>query len=404
MANESDLILEFQSDQERYFLRIDQDGNAIPVMVNLEANLFEGGETAGISGHTITGGEPVDDAIVSVKIDAPDGQTVVGRLIPSGGGIYTISLESIVIGNYDISIIASDNVVSDTLNNSQYLITTEHSFFISPFEEPIETTGELYITWALDILEQIKSDYCPTNNNCSLNNHDKRALNNAIGYLVSALGYFEDGNHLKTKKGLNFYDKITRTVNKIYSFISNSEFGDEIEEAIFYLKEGSYKLAVIARDEAEEGDCQVSNCEELLKNANTELGKALREYEKENYVNTINHLTNAWKHAQNMMGAKLRKGTAQSNNSLPTEYALDQNYPNPFNPSTNIRYQLPENSHVKLQVYDILGNLVTTLIDQPMEAGFHSVEWNAGNIASGVYFYTFRSGSYVSTKKLVLLK
>jgi hypothetical protein len=105
-----------------------------------------------------------------------------------------------------------------------------------------------------------------------------------------------------------------------------------------------------------------------------------------------------------MMGSNLRKETAGSNNSLPTEYGLDQNYPNPFNPSTNIRYQLPENSHVKLQVYDILGNLVTTLIDQPMEAGYHSVVWNAGSIASGVYFYTFRSGSYVSTKKLVLLK
>jgi hypothetical protein len=148
----------------------------------------------------------------------------------------------------------------------------------------------------------------------------------------------------------------------------------------------------------------VSNCEELLKNANTELGKALREYEKENYVNTFNHLTNAWKHAQNMMGANLRKGTADSNNSLPTEYGLDQNYPNPFNPSTEIRYQLPENNHVKLQVYDILGNLVTTLVDQQMEAGYHNVIWNANHFASGVYFYTLRSGPYVSTKKLMLLK
>ena len=105
-----------------------------------------------------------------------------------------------------------------------------------------------------------------------------------------------------------------------------------------------------------------------------------------------------------MMGANLRKGTAGGNNSLPTEYGLDQNYPNPFNPSTNIKYQLPENSHVKLLVYDILGNLVTTLIDQPMEAGYHSVVWNAGNLASGVYFYTLRSGNFVSAKKLILLK
>jgi len=105
-----------------------------------------------------------------------------------------------------------------------------------------------------------------------------------------------------------------------------------------------------------------------------------------------------------MMGSKLRKETAESNNTLPSEYGLDQNYPNPFNPSTEIRYQLPEDNHVKLQVYDILGNLVTTLVDQQMEAGYHNVIWNANRLASGVYFYTLRSGSYVSTKKLMLLK
>ena len=406
-ANEMDLILEFKSDRERYFLQFDQDGNAIPILVNLEAKLFEGGESAGFSGHTITGGEPVDDALVSVKIDAPDGQTVLGRLIPSGGGIYTISLETILLGNYDISVIASDNVISDTLYNSQYLITTEHSFFVSLFEEPQEITGELYIQWALDILKQIMLDFCPNPpQNCSLTNKDKRDINNAIGYIETALGYFEDdGNHLKTNKGLKYYDKITRAVNKIYALISNTEFGDKIENAIFYLKEGSFKIAVIARDEAEEeGACVVSNCEELLKNANKELGKALREYEKENYVNTFNHLTNAWKHAQNMIGSNLRKETAGNNNSLPTEYGLDQNYPNPFNPSTEIRYQLPENSRVKLQVFDILGNLVTTLVDQQMQAGYHSVVWNANRFASGVYFYTLRSGPYVSTKKLMLLK
>jgi hypothetical protein len=153
-----------------------------------------------------------------------------------------------------------------------------------------------------------------------------------------------------------------------------------------------------------EGACVVSNCDELLKNANTQLGKALHEYDKGNYVNTFNHLTNAWKHAQNMMGANLRKETAGSNNSLPTEYGLDQNYPNPFNPTTKINYQLPEKNHATLRIYDILGNLVTTLVDQVLDSGYYTVTWNASRLASGVYFYTFRSGSYVSTKKLMLLK
>ena len=59
---------------------------------------------------------------------------------------------------------------------------------------------------------------------------------------------------------------------------------------------------------------------------------------------------------------------------------------------------------MKLQVFDILGNLVATLVDQQMEAGYHSINWNAGNLASGVYIYRIISGNYVSTKKLMLLK
>jgi hypothetical protein len=105
------------------------------------------------------------------------------------------------------------------------------------------------------------------------------------------------------------------------------------------------------------------------------------------------------------MGANLRKQSGEEDNDLiPTEYGLDQNYPNPFNPSTEIRYQLPENNHVKLQVYDILGNVVETLLDNEIEAGYHSIQWNAGRFASGVYFYRIVSGSFVSTKKLMLMK
>jgi hypothetical protein len=406
MTNESDLVLEFISDQERYYIQYDQNGNAIPVTVNLEAKLYQGGETTGLNNHTQTVGAPVDDAIVSVQVTSPDGQIVVGRLVLAGNGIYTISLETDLTGNYDLSVIASDNFSNGLLNNSQYLITTEHSFYISPFIEPTEITGKTYIQNALNLLVGIMQTYCPGNQNCSLDINTKKNINNAISYLNTALEYFEsDGNHLKVNKGLSFYANITSAVNKIYSYISSQSFGDEIGDAIFNLKEGSYKIAVTARDDAEvEGACQVSNCEELLSNANSEIGKALREYEKKNYVNTFNHLTNAWKFAQNMMGANLRKEAAENEITLPVEFGLDQNYPNPFNPATKINFQLPENNYVSLKIYDILGNLVTTLVDQETEAGYYTIEWNAGNLSSGVYFYTFKSGSFVSTKKLILLK
>jgi hypothetical protein len=91
-------------------------------------------------------------------------------------------------------------------------------------------------------------------------------------------------------------------------------------------------------------------------------------------------------------------------NIIPEEISLEQNYPNPFNPSTTINYQLPQKDHVSLKVYDILGNLISTLVDQEMEPGYHSVNWDASQLASGIYIYRIISGSFVSTKKMILMK
>ncbi len=89
---------------------------------------------------------------------------------------------------------------------------------------------------------------------------------------------------------------------------------------------------------------------------------------------------------------------------VPSVFSLSQNYPNPFNPSTAITYQLPKNSHVSLKVYDILGKEVVTLVDEVKEAGSYNVQFNAQNIASGVYFYRMVAGDIVQMKEMMLIK
>jgi hypothetical protein len=89
---------------------------------------------------------------------------------------------------------------------------------------------------------------------------------------------------------------------------------------------------------------------------------------------------------------------------LPSEFALLVNHPNPFNASTVIGYQLPEASNVKLEVYNVLGEKVATLVDGEQEAGYRYVVWDASAISSGVYFYRLQAGEFVSTKKMNLLK
>jgi len=86
------------------------------------------------------------------------------------------------------------------------------------------------------------------------------------------------------------------------------------------------------------------------------------------------------------------------------EFNLAQNYPNPFNPSTTIKYSLTENAKVSLKVYDILGKEVATLIDKSQAPGSYEFDFNAANLASGMYIYTLRAGDFVSSKKMMLLK
>jgi type IX secretion system substrate protein len=83
---------------------------------------------------------------------------------------------------------------------------------------------------------------------------------------------------------------------------------------------------------------------------------------------------------------------------------LSQNYPNPFNPKTIIRFALPEDTMVKLDVYNILGQRVRILINEFMHSGNHEIEFDSAEISSGIYFYRIDSGKYHSIKKMVLVK
>jgi len=86
------------------------------------------------------------------------------------------------------------------------------------------------------------------------------------------------------------------------------------------------------------------------------------------------------------------------------KYALEQNYPNPFNPETVISWQLAVESYVTLKVFDILGNEVTTLVNEKMQAGVHKVIFNGAKLSSGIYFYQMKSGAFWVNKKMILLK
>jgi hypothetical protein len=90
--------------------------------------------------------------------------------------------------------------------------------------------------------------------------------------------------------------------------------------------------------------------------------------------------------------------------ALPTQFDLAQNYPNPFNPSTTIRFDTPSSGRVKLAVYNLRGELMRTLMDGEIAAGYHTINFEMTGMASGIYFYKMEAGAFTATRKMILQK
>jgi hypothetical protein len=106
----------------------------------------------------------------------------------------------------------------------------------------------------------------------------------------------------------------------------------------------------------------------------------------------------------NMPGKDIQETGVQGTVAIPKDFVLFQNSPNPFNPTTVINYQLAVSRHVVVKVYDILGREVTTLVNEVRSAGYHSVNFSASSLSSGIYFYRITAGMFTQTKQMVLIK
>ncbi|MBI1805283.1 MAG: T9SS type A sorting domain-containing protein [Ignavibacteriae bacterium] len=102
--------------------------------------------------------------------------------------------------------------------------------------------------------------------------------------------------------------------------------------------------------------------------------------------------------------SRMRASLDVDEREMPYQYSLEQNYPNPLNPTTEIRFTIPEAAFVHLIVYDILGQEVAVIVNEMKEQGKYSINWDCENCPSGVYFYRLQARSFLSTKKMLLLR
>ena len=118
-------------------------------------------------------------------------------------------------------------------------------------------------------------------------------------------------------------------------------------------------------------------------------------------LSDVDYYGNVEYHSLQLMGV--------SSSNTPEQFILYPNYPNPFNPVTTLRYELPDDSYVDVTVYDMLGNVVSNLVNANESSGYKSVQWNATNnqgepVSAGVYLYKIQAGDFVDTKKMILFK
>jgi len=105
-----------------------------------------------------------------------------------------------------------------------------------------------------------------------------------------------------------------------------------------------------------------------------------------------------------MTASDILVSITKSGNIIPDKFALEQNYPNPFNPTTRINFNLPENAKVMLKIYDIAGKEISTLINENLNAGYYTVNFNGSNLSSGIYFYKIFMADFTKVLKMTLIK
>jgi len=119
---------------------------------------------------------------------------------------------------------------------------------------------------------------------------------------------------------------------------------------------------------------------------------------------SLKTVTNLWADPSLKLKYDITVDVEDFHAEVPADFTLHQNYPNPFNPSTKIKFVIPKSSFITLIVYDVLGKESAILVNEETPAGNHEVEFNATNLPSGIYFYRLQAGSFVETKKMVLMK
>ncbi|MCB9069676.1 MAG: T9SS type A sorting domain-containing protein [Calditrichae bacterium] len=233
------------------------------------------------------------------------------------------------------------------------------------------------------------------------NKKARKALQKAHGKVTDAQSKYDNGD---IEDG---YGKLEDAVGYLEDAADEGSDADPVIADLLTLGR-EYAVAKITEAQTYAGtpevDQQITKAQNYLNDGDAAAAQGKNEKAMDRYGK-------AWIEAQEgvLLGNGLGKTAGEPVAVIPTEYGLDQNYPNPFNPETTIRFALPQSGNVTLKIFNLSGQLVRTLVSSEFAAGQHQIVWNGRNdlgekVASGMYLYRITAGSFVQTKKMMLMK
>lgn len=237
-----------------------------------------------------------------------------------------------------------------------------------------------------------------------------KQIDKAIKHINKSLDsrlWEEDGIHIVVKRGKKVFHEERKAARNLMKEMKKKKFPDELRDGfldvIAMLLDADQMIAQRQIDDAK----ATGGKEKEIEKAEKEMAKADKDREKSKYDKAIEHYKKAWEHACKAMKKQKKPEDVQvirSDRRLPMVFSLSQNHPNPVTNSTAIQYALPKDCHVRLDVYNVAGQRISTLVDQEQRAGYQSATFDATQFSNGVYFYRLQAGDFNSTKKAIVLR
>jgi hypothetical protein len=223
------------------------------------------------------------------------------------------------------------------------------------------------------------------------------------------------------KRGNSVFNNDKNALKAIGKLIDLTSGADEdLDELATRILTYDFAIVTDLLDDANRAACQANKkCRKSLQQADASLEDALDDLEidsadeladrdRSDQDKAVEDLMKAWRAAVDVVkattGSYGKGGLDTESDVVPVEFSLSQNYPNPFNPTTTIEFGLKEAVNVRLEVFDLLGRHVQTLVNGPLDVGMHQYRFDASRLASGMYLYRIQAGSFIQVKQMTILK